>query len=62
MKVGSTSIEIYNNKQEGRIDDNVLSGFWNNHTNGFNVKERGIPKEIRNNVTNRNSSADDQAA
>ena len=61
-KEESKSIEIYNNKQEDWIDDNVSSGFRNNRTNGSNVKGLGKPRGIRNNVTNRNSNAEDQAA
>ena len=33
-KEESKSIQIYNNKQEDWIDDNVSSGFQNNCTNG----------------------------
>ena len=61
-KEESKSIEIYNNKEEDWIDDNVSSGFQNNRTNGSNVKGLGKPRGIRNNVTNRNSNAENQAA
>ena len=37
-------IEIYDNKQEDWIDDNVSSGFRNNRTNGVNVKGPGKPR------------------